>query len=118
MGPRAVEDPVHARKHRVREPGDLAVLGSLERRRAHREVERRTPMMHDREKSDRLIVPQTPPNNAGQPAAEAVEGSGRTKGNSLDEPRRPDAVPDTRRLASREYVRQLAGTGSSGSPRM
>ena len=64
-------------------------------------------MMYDREKSDRLIVPWTPPNNAGQPAAEAVEGSGRTKGNSRDEPRRPDAVPDPRRLAF-ERVRQAA----------
>ena len=41
-------------------------------------------MMHDREKSDRLIVPRTLPNNAGGPAAEAVEGSERTKGNSPD----------------------------------
>ena len=107
MGPRAVEDPVHARKHRVREPGDLVVPYGTERHWAHREVNRRTPMMHDREKSDRLIVPWTPPNNAGQPAAEAVEGSGRTKGNSRDEPRRPDAVPDPRRLAF-ERVRQAA----------
>ena len=29
-GPRAVEDPVHARKHRAREPGDpLSIRGSL-----------------------------------------------------------------------------------------
>ena len=107
MEPRAVGDPVHAQKHRVREPGGLAVLGGQERRRAHREVDGRTPMMHDREKSDRLIVPWTPPNNAGQPAAEAVEGSGRTKGNSCDD---HDARTQCRTHASTglERVRQAA----------
>jgi len=39
-------------------------------------------MMDDRRESDRLVVPQKPPNKAGQPAAEAVEGSERAKGNS------------------------------------
>jgi RNA-directed DNA polymerase len=39
-------------------------------------------MTHDREKSDRLVVPQKPPNNVGRPAAEAGEGSERAKGNS------------------------------------
>jgi hypothetical protein len=39
-------------------------------------------MMHDRGKSDSLVVPQKPPNNAGGPAAEGVEGSGLAKGNS------------------------------------
>ena len=60
------------------------VHGGRERRRAHREVDGRMPMMHDREKSDRLIVPRTPPNDVGVPAAEVVEGSGRTKENSPD----------------------------------
>src|SRR5262252_9636124 len=41
-------------------------------------------MMDDRRKSDRSVVPRKPPNNAGQPAAEAVEGSERAKGNSPD----------------------------------
>ena len=41
-------------------------------------------MMDDHETSDRLIVPRTPPNNAEEPAAEGVEGSERTKGNSPD----------------------------------
>lgn len=41
-------------------------------------------MTDDRRKSDRLVVPMKPPNNAGQPAAEAVEGSERAKGNSPD----------------------------------
>ncbi len=41
-------------------------------------------MTDDRRKSDRLVVPQKPLNNAGQPAAEAGEGSERAKGNSPD----------------------------------
>jgi hypothetical protein len=40
-------------------------------------------MMHDGGKSDTLIVPEKPPNNAGQPAAEAVEGRGVAKGSPL-----------------------------------
>jgi group II intron reverse transcriptase/maturase len=39
-------------------------------------------MRNDREKSDRLVVPPKPPNNATELAAEVVEGSERTKGNS------------------------------------
>jgi RNA-directed DNA polymerase len=41
-------------------------------------------MTNDREKSDRLVVPQKPPNNATELAAETVEGSERAKGNSPD----------------------------------
>jgi retron-type reverse transcriptase len=41
-------------------------------------------MTNDREKSDRLVVPRKPPNNAAEPAAEVVNGSERTKGNSPD----------------------------------
>jgi len=39
-------------------------------------------MVNGRGKSDSLVVPGKPPNNAGRPAAEAVEGSGLAKGNS------------------------------------
>jgi RNA-directed DNA polymerase len=65
-------------------------------------------MTHDREKSDRLVVPQKSPNNAGRPAAEAVEGSERTKGNL------PDGHEDRtqRRVKASdgiERVRQAAG---------
>lgn len=41
-----------------------------------------TTMMHGAEKSDRPIVPAKSANNAGQPAAEAMEGRGGTKGNA------------------------------------
>ena len=39
-------------------------------------------MMHGHEKSDSAIVAMKPPNNAGRPAAEAVEPRARTKGNA------------------------------------
>jgi len=39
-------------------------------------------MTNGRGKSDSLVVPRKPPNNAGQPAAEVVEGRGLAKGNS------------------------------------
>jgi RNA-directed DNA polymerase len=42
-------------------------------------------MMHGRGKSDRPEVPGKPPNKAEGPAAEAVEGRGRAKGNSREQ---------------------------------
>src|SRR6267142_782408 len=81
-GPRAVRDPGHARTHRAREPGGPASVSGRGDRRPHREVQGHTPMMDGRGKSDRPIVPGKPPNNAEEPAAEVVEGRGRTKGNS------------------------------------
>src|SRR5213594_33492 len=50
-------------------------------RRPHREVRGRTPVTDGRGKSDGPVVPGKPPNNAGEPAAEAVEGRGPAKGN-------------------------------------
>jgi RNA-directed DNA polymerase len=53
--------------------------------------------MHERGKSDVPVVPAKPPNNAGCPAAEVVEGRGAAEGNT-DGPTRPgrsagDGVP-------------------------
>src|SRR5579859_8143877 len=64
-------------------------------------------MTDDRRKSDRLGVPTKPPNNAGQPVAEGVEGSERAKGNSPDG---HDARTQRRTHASDgiERVRQAA----------
>ena len=45
------------------------------------------PSMHDREKSDRLVVPAKLPNNPGGPGAEVVEGRGLPEGNTAGEPR-------------------------------
>src|SRR6266542_3666024 len=41
--------------------------------------------MHDRGKSDGLVVPAKLPNKAGRPVAEAVEGRGPAKGNAPSE---------------------------------
>jgi len=43
--------------------------------------------MHDREKSDRPVVPAKPPNNPGRPGAEVVEGRGLPEGNTAGETR-------------------------------
>lgn len=43
--------------------------------------------MNERGKSDSPVVPAKPPNNAGQPAAEAVEGRGLAKGNAASKTR-------------------------------
>ena len=42
-------------------------------------------MMNGRGKSDRPVLPEKSPNNAGQPVAEGVEGRGRAKGNLLQQ---------------------------------
>ena len=81
-GSRAVRDPVHVRKHLVREPGDPTSVCGRENYRPCREVEGRTPMTNGRGKSDRSIEPAKSPNNAEGPAAEATEGRERAKGNS------------------------------------
>lgn len=47
-----------------------------------REDRGRTPEMNECEKSDRLILPVSPPNKAGTPVAEAGEGSGLGKENA------------------------------------
>jgi RNA-directed DNA polymerase len=44
-------------------------------------------LMHDREKSDRLVVPAKPPNKPGEPGAEVVEGRSLPEGNTAGEPR-------------------------------
>ena len=43
--------------------------------------------MHDREKSDRPVLPAKPPNKPGEPGAEVVEGRGLPEGNTASEPR-------------------------------
>jgi len=64
-------------------------------------------MTHGRENSDRVVVPQKPPNNADRSAAEAVEGRTLATGNSPER-----NAPRTRRRISTpsalERVRQAA----------
>src|SRR5579875_3134955 len=63
--------------------------------------------MHEHGESDDLVVPAKPPNNAGRPVAEAVEGRGSAKGNTVD-PTRPgrSAGPDVPN--GLERVREVA----------
>jgi group II intron reverse transcriptase/maturase len=67
-------------------------------------------MMNGRGKSDSSVVPKKPPNKAGRPAAEAVEGRGLAKGNSPERnaPRTqsragaPSALERVRQAAERD----------------
>src|SRR5713226_1741846 len=104
---RAVRDPVHVRKHLAWEPGDPAFTPDGICLGTHREVQGHTPMMNEHGKSDRPTVPEKSPNNAGQPAAEGMEGRGLAKGNLPQQnasrtPSRTDA------LSALERVRQAA----------
>jgi RNA-directed DNA polymerase len=66
--------------------------------------------MNDHGKSDLPVVPAKPPNNAGLPAAEAVEERGRTKGNTASKTRpghsagsgAPNALDRVRQVARRD----------------
>ena len=67
-------------------------------------------MMDGRGKSDSLVVPGKPPNNAEEPAAEVVEGRGLAKGNSPERNARrtqsrestPSALERVRQAARRD----------------
>ena len=72
-----------------------------------REVQGRTPTMNERRKSDSPAVLMKSPNNAGQPAAEEMKGTGAAKGNLRQQNAPPDSAP-ARRV-------QCAGAGTSGS---
>jgi len=64
-------------------------------------------MMNGHGKSDRPVVPAKPPNNAGRPVAEGVEGRGLAKGN----PRRQNALRTPSRdgaPSALERIRQAA----------
>jgi RNA-directed DNA polymerase len=71
--------------------------------------------MHDREKSDGLVVPAKRPNNAQGGAAEAVEGSGPAKGNTTGETRpghgagqgAPNGLGRVRRVAATDKEAQF-----------
>src|SRR6267378_1473881 len=105
---RAVRDPVHVRRHLAREPGDPKSAPGSSCLGTHREVQGRTPMTNGPGKSDSPVVPEKSPNNAGQPVAEGMEGSGLAKGNLPQQ--------NASRIQSRsdapsalERVRQAAG---------
>ena len=64
-------------------------------------------MMDERGQSDRPVVPGKPSNNAGEPAAETVEGRGLAKGNS-PERNAPRTHSRAGALSALERVRQAA----------
>ena len=64
--------------------------------------------MHDDGKSDSLVVPAKPPNTAGRPAAEAVEGRGLAEGNT-DDPTRPGRSAGLDVPSGLDRVRGVAG---------
>ena len=70
-------------------------------------VEGRTPAMYDQGKSDRPVVPTKPPNNAGQPVAEVVEGRGLAKGNT-EEQNAPRTQSRTSAPSALDRVREAA----------
>jgi RNA-directed DNA polymerase len=65
--------------------------------------------MHDREKSDGLVVPVKLPNNVQGGAAEVVEGSGSAKGNATSETR-PGPSAGQGALSDLGRVRRMAAT--------
>lgn len=64
-------------------------------------------MRNEHGKSDRPVVPQKSPNNAGQPVTEGMEGRGLAKGNPLQQNACPDTEPEQRA--------QCAGADTSSS---
>jgi group II intron reverse transcriptase/maturase len=66
--------------------------------------------MHERGKSDSPVLPAKPPNNAGLPVAEVVEGRGLAKGNTASKtrpghsagPGAPSALDRVRRVAQQD----------------
>ncbi|MGO9788626.1 MAG: hypothetical protein ACLP8S_03575 [Solirubrobacteraceae bacterium] len=65
--------------------------------------------MHDREKSDGLVVPVKLPNNAQGGVAEVVEGSGSAKGNMASKTR-PGLSAGESALSALDRVRRVART--------
>jgi RNA-directed DNA polymerase len=82
VGPAQSETPrthgffLHGNREILRPLADHGAAGRIGK------AEGRTPMMHDRRKSDGLVVPGKPPNNAGSSAAEEVEGRSPAEGNA------------------------------------
>jgi len=68
-------------------------------------------------KSDRPVVPEKSPNNAGQLAAEGMEGSGLAKGNLPQQNASRHRAGRTRRVRWSGYVKQQERIRSCGSRR-
>ena len=123
-GPRAVEDPAHARKHPARESGEPGVACNRQRCRPHREVQGRTPMMHDARQSYSPIVPKKPPNNARNWLRRRGREGGWPRGTRPSVTRPGRSAGPTRPARSSGYgtplawpSRPKAGTGCGSSAR-
>jgi RNA-directed DNA polymerase len=106
-GSHAVEDPVHAQKHHVREPGDPGIARGDRHRGTRRGAQGHKPAMNGPGKSDSLVVPGKSPNKAGQPAAEGMEGNGLAEGN-LRQQNAPRTQSRKGAPSALERVRQAA----------
>jgi RNA-directed DNA polymerase len=90
--------PWHVRKLFAREPGDLGFDRRVDAAGPQREGEEPSPVMHEPEKSDSVVVAGKPTNKATRAAAELVERRTETKGNAVQQ--------STRRAQDRESVSQ------------
>src|SRR5437660_11830083 len=106
--PRAVGEPGHVRKSPCARtgrsddhPSDGWSGGSCGEGRG------RNPVMHDRRKSDGLVLPAKPSNKAVDAVAEAVEGRGPGKGNAASETR-PGLSAGVSVSSGLDRVRQVA----------
>src|SRR5882724_13444321 len=111
---RAVRDPEHVRRRLAWEPGDPKSAQGRSCPGTRREVQGRTPMTNGSGKSDRPVVPEKSPNNAGQPVAEGMEGSGLAKGNLPQQnasrtPSRKDAPSALERVGVADNAVRLMG---------
>ena len=82
-----------------------------------REGRGRTPEMNGQGKSDRPVVPTKPPNKAGSPVAEAVEGRGLAKGNAASKTRPGRRAGQGAPSALDRVRRSSRGTRRHGSRR-
>ena len=80
--PGVVADPGMCGRSSYREPGGLAFGLRMDTVGPRREDEESKLVMHEREKSDSVVVAGKPSNNAEQSAAESVERRTETKGNA------------------------------------
>jgi hypothetical protein len=67
--------------------------------------------MNEREKSDRLVLPVKPSNNAAQAAAEVVEGRGLREGNATSKARRTQSWSERAKCARSRALYRREGQG-------
>ena len=106
-GPCAVREPVHVRNLHAREPGDPTITRHRCGGGSREEGLGRKLLMDGRGKSDDLVVPAKPSNNAAVVVAEMVEGRGSAEGNVVSETQ-PGLRAGLRASHELDRVRQVA----------